>query len=177
MTNKTGGIRLTWTTAGTGLKYEIYRKTPTGKFKYLAKTQKLAFTDTTAKNGKTYRYKVRAYREDADLTVTRGKFSQIAACCRLVTPEITAGKNLSYRKILLNYSKNAKASGYIITYSTSSKMKNAAKIKVKTAKTNSVTFSVTRKKNYYLRVQSYVKVDGKTYKSAQSEKLMVKVKK
>ena len=63
--SSTKGIALKWTKVNGAEGYIIYRKTGSGSYKKL-KTEKgvsnLSYRDTSAKKGKKYTYKVKAYK-------------------------------------------------------------------------------------------------------------------
>ena len=63
VSNAKTGIKITWKKASNTSGYYIYRKTGSGKWKRVGKAnaKTTSFVDKTAKNGKTYRYTVRAY--------------------------------------------------------------------------------------------------------------------
>ncbi|MBO4927300.1 MAG: leucine-rich repeat protein [Clostridiales bacterium] len=60
-----GGIKLTWTKASGADRYNIYRsETENGTYEYVESVQKVeSFVDMNVEHGKTYYYKVRAYKK------------------------------------------------------------------------------------------------------------------
>lgn len=63
--NGNGQYRLYWTKTTNTEKYKVYRATSkSGKYKLLKTTTKCNYTDTSAKKGKRYYYKVRAVKEN-----------------------------------------------------------------------------------------------------------------
>lgn len=59
--NTSKGPKATWSKVTGAKGYYVYRKTTSGSYKLLKKTTSLSYTDTTAKKGSTYYYKVLAY--------------------------------------------------------------------------------------------------------------------
>ena len=63
--NTPDGIQINWKAVANAKTYQIYRKTPEGKWTLLTnKETGITYTDTTAENGKTYYYTVRALNGD-----------------------------------------------------------------------------------------------------------------
>ena len=62
------GVTFTWTKVSGASGYEVYRATGSGSYKKLVTVKKgstVKFVDKSAKKGKTYKYKVRAYKGDS----------------------------------------------------------------------------------------------------------------
>lgn len=73
--------------------------------------------------------------------------------------------------------KSVGATGYKLQYSTSKSFKKAKTVTVKGgSKTSKVVKKLKAKKEYYVRVRAYNKIDGKTYYSAWSSAKSVKTK-
>jgi hypothetical protein len=88
---------------------------------------------------------------------------------------ISSVKNGSSKKMTVKWAKKSSASGYEISYSTSSTFKNAKKA---TSTSASKTVSgLTKGKTYYVRVRGYKKVSGTTYYSSWSAVKKVKITK
>ena len=63
--NISSGVRINWKAVANAKTYQVYRKTPEGKWTLLTnKETGTTYTDTTAENGKTYYYTVRALNGD-----------------------------------------------------------------------------------------------------------------
>ena len=63
--NTSDGVQINWKAVANAKRYQIYRKTPEGKWTTLTnKETGTTYTDTTAENGKTYYYTVRALNGD-----------------------------------------------------------------------------------------------------------------
>ena len=82
------------------------------------------------------------------------------------------------RKNLLRlWKKVSGVNGYQIQYSTSSKFKKAKKITIKKAKITSKTIKKLKaKKKYYVRIRTYITVNGKRKYSIWSKKKSKKTK-
>ncbi len=90
---------LSWESAKGAAKYQVYRSTTgkSGSFKRIATVTELKYTDTAAKAGKTYYYKVRAMASDG----TKGKYSEVVKlkAAEAKTPVIkTQPKNVTAAK-------------------------------------------------------------------------------
>lgn len=165
--NTAGGIKITWTEAEKAQGYRIYRKIPGGtyqKIKTVTNVQTTSYTDKSAKNGTTYRYKVVAYNG-----TVMGKCSQTQKMRRLTTPVIRAISNSQSNKLTVTYSSNKKATGYQIQYSVSKDFSSKKTKKVTSNKiVQKVIPSLKNNKTYYVRVRCYKNVGGIVYYSAWS---------
>lgn len=68
------------------------------------------------------------------------------------------------------------ATGYQVTYSTKKNFKNAKSVTVSAKKTSTTLKKLAKGKDCYVKVRTLKKVNGKTYSSAYSKTLKVKVK-
>ena len=69
-------LKLTWSRNSKAAGYYIYRKTGSGswsKVKTISKNSTLTYTDKTVKKGKTYSYRVYAYKGDSTSAVSNTK--------------------------------------------------------------------------------------------------------
>ena len=60
ITSTKSGVTVTWGEVKGASKYLVYRKTGSGEYELIKTTSSTKFTDSTAKKGKTYTYKVYA---------------------------------------------------------------------------------------------------------------------
>lgn len=98
--------------------------------------------------------------------------------------KITNKKKTSIKKVVskknslkISWKKIKGVSGYQIQYSTSSKFKKAKKITIKKAKTTLKTLKKLKaKKKYYVRIRTYITVNGKKKYSSWSKKKSKKTK-
>ncbi len=88
-------------------------------------------------------------------------------------PTASKIKNIKKAKksLKITWKKVKKVSGYQIQYSTSSKFKKAKNIIIKKAKTTTKTIKKLKaKQKYYVRIRTYITVNGKKYYSKWSKK-------
>ncbi len=79
--NTSDGVQINWKAVANAKTYQVYRKTPEGKWNLLTnKETGTTYTDTTAENGKTYYYTVRALNGD------------------MRSPSYDASKSITYKK-------------------------------------------------------------------------------
>ncbi|MGN0394839.1 MAG: fibronectin type III domain-containing protein, partial [Coprococcus sp.] len=155
--------------------YKIIRKAGNSKkwstVANITKAGTVSYTDKTVKNGAKYTYAVQAvsgnsvssYKETVTYFVGRGTVSDIKS---------------SARAIKVTWKRNSKVTGYQVCYSLKSSFKSA-KTKTyrnKTTKTAKLTGLKSGRK-YYVRVRSYIKVNGKTYYGAWSKVKTINTKK
>ncbi|MDO5519777.1 MAG: glycosyl hydrolase 53 family protein [bacterium] len=84
----------------------------------------------------------------------------------VVVPKKVSGLSVKSKKTktaTVKWSKNSKADGYVVYYSTSNKFKkNVKKVEVKSAKKTTITVTKLKKKtSYYVKVRAYSNVGGK----------------
>lgn len=143
--------------------------------KYVLILGNLTYTDTAVKdkNGSTYYYTVKAYSSTGSSSSYTTK-----KIVRLKGISIASLKNTSGKKMYVSWGKNTKCSGYQIQYSTSSSFKSAKTVTVSGYKNVSKTISsLTKGKNYYVRVRAYKKSSNVNYYSAWSTAKSVKISK
>ncbi|MCD7838120.1 MAG: DUF4886 domain-containing protein, partial [Clostridiales bacterium] len=128
-----------------------------------ATTSGTSKTTSSRTNGTKYYIRVRAYK-----TVSGTKYysawSNTKSTYCLSAPSISSLKNASSKKMTVKWSKNSKATGYQIQYSTSSSFSSYKTVTVSSYKTVSKTISsLTKGKTYYVRVRAYKTVSGTKY--------------
>jgi fibronectin type 3 domain-containing protein len=90
--NAKDGVEIKWNAVSGATKYRVYRKASGEKsWTKLADTTKLAYTDKTAKSGKTYSYTVKAYKDSAASAVNSTGLS----VKRLEAPELIKAKKVT----------------------------------------------------------------------------------
>jgi hypothetical protein len=175
-------IALSWTKSGTTTGYEVYRAT--GKNSTYTKIQTIQSADTTSMTdsgltcGKTYYYKVRAYRTVSGKNYY-GNYSSIkSAVPALEKTKLVQFKNLKGKKVQLKWKKISGASGYEV-YRSLKKTKSYKKVAtIKKGSTISwKNQKLTKGKTYYYKVRAYRTVSGKKVYSSWSDVKSVKVKK
>ena len=167
--NTAESLKLTWSEVDGATKYYLYRGTTLIK---KLSSSKLSYTDSKAsENGKKYTYKVMAYGSTGLSYVSKS-----VVAYRLAKPSIKSLTNTKSKQVTVKYGKNAKATGYVIEYSTSNKFTSKKTATVKKAATVSkVIKSLTKNKTYYFRIRSYKTVSGTKYYSAYSDIKKIKI--
>ncbi len=135
--------------------YVIYRATSkTGTYRKMLTTGKAQYTNTSAKAGKTYYYKVVAKLDD--YTSTSKIYSAIGHCEQ---PEVTAKYRISDGKPKLVWDKVSGASKYVVYRSTTGK-DGSFKKTFTTTGTSYVNSIAKVGKTYYYKVAAIEKVTG-----------------
>ena len=127
-----------------------------------------------SKNGTTYTYKVVAYKGTSTGSCTTKK------TVRLTGVSLSSVTNSASGVVTAKWaSKNTKATGYQVQYSTSSSFASGNKTVTATrvSTLSKKITGLTKGKTYYIRVRVYKTVDGTKYYSAWSSKKSVKVSK
>ena len=173
-------VKLSWSKVSDASGYRVYRSTSKdGTYKLVADLSGSSNTSYTNKNlspGKTYYYKVRAYKKVGSNRDYGSYSSKLKASTKCNTPVIsTISKDKGKAKI--TWKKVSGASGYAIYRSTS---KNGSYQKIKTLKSGStlsfIDTNLKSKKTYYYKVKAYKSADMGNVYSAYSSMKSVKVK-
>ena len=178
LSNAAAGVKVSWNKITGAGGYYVYRKTSTTGWTRIATITSgstISYTDTAVKssNGSKYIYTVRAYSGSYMSTYHSGK-----TILRLTAPTFSSLTNVSTKSMLAKWTKNSKADGYQIQYSTSSGFSGAKTVTVSSNATLSKTVSgLTKGTRYYVRIRSYDKQDSTTYYSAWSNTRNVKISK
>ncbi|MCD8354442.1 MAG: fibronectin type III domain-containing protein, partial [Clostridiales bacterium] len=176
LTNTAKGIKVTWNAVDGATSYQVYRKIGSGSWKKVKTTSSTSWTDTAAKkNGTKYQYKVYAVNEAG-----KSKASATETIYRLTAKKFTRAKNVSSKKISLKWTRNTKATGYIIEYSTSKSFTSSTTKTVKIKGNKNVTTTLknlTKGKTYYIRMRPYKTSGSVTSYAGWSKVKTVKVKK
>ena len=177
--NSYNSNKLSWNKVTGSSGYEVLRATSkTGTYKSvktITSGSTVSYTDTKLATGKTYYYKVRAYRTVDKKRVYSSYSSIVSAKPVLKTPSVklTSGS----KKATIKWEKISGASGYEVYRATS---KSGKYSKIKTITKNStvsyVNSSLTKNKTYYYKVRAYRTVNGKKIYSSYSVAKSVKVK-
>lgn len=153
------GMKVTWKSVDGADSYVLYRNGK--KVKTLTGT---SYVDKKAKvNGKKYTYKVVARQKEVQSAESASKTGYYLS--KNAIGNVLNGSKGS-RSLIVTWSKNKKASGYQLQWSTSKSFKNAKKLNVN-QKTSVIAFlkGLQVNKTYYVRVRSYKKAGGKKYYS------------
>ena len=145
-----GKIKLSWSKVSGAAKYEVQRATSkNGSYVKVATTTGTSVTDTSAKAGTTYYYKVRAVDSKGNKSAWS---SVVSRTCDLARPVVKTSNVASTGKIKLTWSKVSGATKYEVYRATS---KNGTYSKLTTTKSTSLTnTSAKAGKDYYYKVKA-----------------------
>lgn len=157
-----GKITLEWAAVKNAEKYEVYRSlTKYGPFVKMTSTDGTDCTDTSAKAGYTYYYKVRAAAADG----TKGDYSTVVSrTCDCAAPVVKGGNNASTGKVTLTWDKVSGAKEYVVYRANYS---NGTYTKMFTTKNTSYTNTTANAGYTY-----YYKVKAISYKTAYADSVM-----
>ena len=148
--SSTGKIKLTWKAIDGAVKYEVYRATSkSGTYSLVKTTTSTSYTNTSAKAGKTYYYKVKAIHENsaANSTFSTAKYRTCDLPCPVVSVKLTSAGDPK-----LTWSAVNGAVKYEVYRATS---KNGTyKKMITTTKTSYTNSSATAGKTYYYKVKA-----------------------
>ncbi|MGI6176370.1 MAG: Ig-like domain-containing protein [Christensenellales bacterium] len=159
-------IKVSWAKTAGATGYEVYRATGSGgkysRVKTITSGNTLSYTNAGLTSGKTYYYKVRAYRT-VNGKKEYGVFSS-AVSARPIPVKVKSPKaaSVGYRKIKVSWAKTAGATGYEVYRATSSGGKYSRVKTITSGNTLSYTNAgLTSGKTYYYKVRAYRAVSGK----------------
>ncbi len=175
------GLVVNWSKVVGATGYEIYRSENGrvyNKVMTITSGKTESWTDQTATtNGARYSYKIIAYIKVGD-TIIRSKESAVKTTYRLDTPKITSLESKTAKQMTVNWNKNEKATSYHIEYSTNSSFGYSQILRVNgAANVSKIVYKLTAQKKYYVRVRSYININGTDYSSTWSDAKSVTVKK
>lgn len=152
--------KITWRAVNGATAYQLYRSTSkNGTYKYVKTTTAKSYTNTGLSTGKTYYYKVRAYRLKGRKKV-HGSFTPAAAVKPVpATPGKVKLKKVSTGRISFTWNKVSGASGYEV-YRASSKTKTYSKVTTTTS-LHYINYGLTKGRTYYYKVRAYKIVGSK----------------
>ena len=169
-------IRVTWNKVSGANGYKVYRSTSKdGKYAAIGSTAKnsaVTFLDKKAVTGKTYYYKVRAYRNVSGKKVYGSYSATEKAKAVLSAPTLSAGS--TSKTAVLEWSKVKGADGYQV-YASDSQNGTYTRIKI-TKGTGATDESLLTGKTRYYKVRAYRKVNGKAVYGSFSKVKKVTVK-
>ncbi|TWT03662.1 S8 family serine peptidase [Planomicrobium sp. CPCC 101079] len=160
-------LKVSWAQVSGAHGYEVYRSTSKSgtysKVSTITSGNTLSFTNSSLTTGKTYYYKVRAYRTISGKKVY-GSYTSIASGKTAVSAVAIKATSAGYDKNKISWAKVNGASGYAIYQSTS---KNGTYSNIKTiGNGNILSYTKTRLttgKKYYYKVRAFRLVNGKRY--------------
>ena len=182
LSNTTNSLKIRWDKESGVTGYKIYRATSKdGKYIYVDKVSNKSsntYTDTKLLSGKTYYYKIRAYKTVGDETLY-GEYSKVFSGKTKYPSQVRNLKqNSSYKtSIKLSWDKASYASGYRIYRSTSKDgdYKKVGELSGST-KTSFTDKKLSPGKTYYYKVRAYRKVGNSRDYGSYSSKLKASTK-
>lgn len=167
-------IKISWNKGKNVSGYEIRRSSKkSGTYstiKTITNSSTTSYTNTKLSSGKTYYYKVRAYKTSNGKKYF-GKYSSILT----TSTDPSKVKNLktsskTSSSIKLKWDKVSNSSGYAVYRATS---KSGTYLKIATVKDGSTTYYTNSKlgsnKKYYYKVRAYRSISGKNYYGSYSD--------
>jgi len=172
-------VKISWAKSSDASGYEIYRATSSvgtySKVGTVTSGSTVSFTNSGIATGKTYYYKVRAYRNVDGKKVYSSYSSVVSGKAALSVVGSVKATSAGYSKSKLSWSKTAGANGYVIYRSTS---KTGTYSKVGTVTNGStVTYTnagLTSGKTYYYKIKAYRTVSGTNVNGPLSSVVSVK---
>ena len=148
--SSSGKIKISWNKVSGAAKYEVYRATSkSGSYTPVAVGTGTSVTDTSAKAGKTYYYKVRAVSANNKKS---GWSSIVSRACDLARPAAKVSNVASTGKVKVSWGKVEGATKYEVWRATS---QNGTYTKLTTTTGTSVTnANTTAGKTYYYKVKA-----------------------
>ncbi|MGI6175686.1 MAG: cadherin-like beta sandwich domain-containing protein [Christensenellales bacterium] len=158
-------IKVSWAQVAGATGYEMYRATSSGgkysRVSTITSGNTLSHTNTGLTSGKTYYYKVRAYRT-VDGQKVYGVFSSVVSA-KPIPVKVTSAKaaSASYRSVKVSWAKVTGATGYEVYRATSSGGKYSRVSTITSGNTLSYTNTgLTSGRTYYYKVRAYRTVSG-----------------
>ena len=102
--------------------------------------------------------------------------AQPESSVKVAKPKIKSVVSKKAKTAVVTWKKAKGATGYQVIYSAKKNFKKAKSVTVSAKKTKAVLKKLAKGKKYYVKVRTLKKVNGKTYSSAYSRTLKVKVK-
>ncbi len=169
-------VKITFGKSSGAKSYDIYRSAKkNGAYKKIGSTKTTVYVDKTAKQGKSYFYKVTAVANSSACSSQLS--SQYAAVKVLASPAIKC-KASKAGKVTVTWKKVPGASGYVI-YTSAKKAKGFKAAKALT-KGSAVKTSVKAKKNVkklYVKARAFYLKNGKRVYGSYSKTISMKIKK
>lgn len=155
-------LKVSWKKVSGVSGYAVYRATtPKGKYSKIKTVKGTSLKDTGLKLGKTYYYKIRAYKTLNNSSYYSNASKAVKGVPMLAKTSLTLSK--SGKSVTLKWKKVSDAKGYQIYRATSYNGKYRL---VKTVKSgNTMKWKDTKVKKggkYYYKIRSYCKIKGKT---------------
>lgn len=147
-------VKVSWGKVDGATGYQLYRATSkTGSFTKVADTKSLNYTNKSLTTGKTYYYKVRAYRTADSATVYGADSPVVSAKPKPMAPAGMKASRVSNSSIKVSWKKVTGATKYQVYRATSKTGKYT-----KVTETTSLSYTnkkLTDNKTYYYKVRAY----------------------
>ena len=138
--------------------YQVYRATSkNGKYTLVKTTTSTSYKNTKLTTGKTYYYKVRAYKQ-VDKTKGYSSYSSVVSAVPKVSTPTYSAKNNGYNSVKLTINKVSGASGYAIYRSMFEE--GPYELVTRTTKTTYIDKKLVTGNTYYYKVKAYSTVSG-----------------
>ena len=177
---KPNSLKLKWKKQTNVSYYEVYKYNPnTKEYEFFSKIKNgknnfLAVSELSP--NKTYKFKVKAYKNSKDGELLESEQSKAAAVYTApVAATISSVKSSAVKKITTKWKKSSGVSGYQIMWSTTKNFSSNYK-SVTSTSTKTTLSTAQSKKTYYVRVRSYKTRGSKKIYSPWSKTLSVKTK-
>ena len=115
VTNTSSGVKVVWSKVSGASTYQVWRKTSSGSWTRLTTTSSTSYTDTSAKSGTKYYYRVRVYQS----SVSYSAYSSSKARTFVKRPTLSSVKNAS-SGVTVSWGKVSGATKYYVYRKTSS---------------------------------------------------------
>jgi len=162
-------LNLSWVEVNNVSGYEIYRSTSkNGTYKMVSTTSITYYNDQALTNGKTYYYKIRAYKKVGGSNAYSDFSNIVEKKATLSKPTSFKAKRKNSNSIKLTWEKVTGATGYRIYRSTSKKGKYKIITTVSSKKTSYINKSLKKGTTYYYKIRAIQKTSKKTYESSYS---------
>ena len=177
-------IKVDWPKAagasGYHIKYADNSSMANAKEVFVKGNSTVTKTLTGLKNGKTYYVKIQTYRTVSGKTYwsSWSNAKSIKVDQKPYGSSVNKLTNPSSKAMKISWDKAPSATGYHIQYAADSSMKGTKDIYINSKDTLSKTVTgLAKGKTYYVRIQTYRKVSGKTYWSSWSKAKKIKITK
>lgn len=167
ISNKSGGIHISWSKVEGATEYKLYRAAEGGTLtllKTISSTEARSYTDeqVVRDNGAMYYYGVRAVN-GSSLGYLQGK-----GYYRVTEVQMSGLVNKAGLSFVVKWLTNNHASGYQVQYASNSSMTKNKKTLLVTGKNSAekTVSKLTKGSKYYVRVRAYLEESGKKYYSA-----------
>lgn len=153
-------ISLSWNTVAGATRYEVYRATSrSGKYRLIKITSLRSAVNTGLATGKTYYYKVKAYKQVKGRKIYGAYSTVVSAVTRIGTPTGVKAAKASSRSIRISWGKVSGRSMYEVWRASS----ESGKYTLVTRTTNNAYTNkgLSHKKTYWYKVRAYRSQGGK----------------